>query len=63
MHTVVLSDREVVALQAAIHLLKDDCNLHIANDERTPYLAHLHSIESIQTKLSDGAQQTSGNTF
>lgn len=62
-HPIELDDAEAITLRAALDALQEKCNLHIANKPAAPWTAHLRSIASIQTKLANGAQQTSGNTF
>lgn len=62
-YTIQINDSQAIALRAALDLLKEECNLHIANKQAVPWKAYLHSIASMQAKLANGAQQTSGNTF
>lgn len=62
-YTIEIDDDERIALDAALDLLGNECDLQIANKQTTPYFAHLRSIASIQNKLALGAQQRSGNTF
>ncbi len=65
-HTIEFDDTEAITLRAALALLQEECNLHIANKQAAPWKSYLRSIASIQTKLTNGltngAQQTSGYT-
>lgn len=54
-----LDDTEALTLRAALALLQEECNIHIANKQAAPWKAYLRSIASIQNKLSNGAEQTS----
>ena len=62
-YTLHLNDSKCLALGAALELLANECNLHIANDQNYPSVSYLKSIASIQDKLKAGAQQQSGSTF
>ena len=62
-HTLEFDDAEAITLRAALALLQEECNLHIANNQAAPWTAYLRSIARLQTKLSNGSQQTSGSTF
>ena len=62
-YTIEIDDDERIALDAALDLLGNECDLQIANKQTAPHFAHLRSIASIQKKLTTGAQQMSGNTF
>ena len=62
-YTIKIDDAERIALDAALDLLGNECDMQIANNQTAPYFAHLRNIASIQKKLAMGAQQMSGNTF
>lgn len=62
-YVIEIDDRERIALDAALDLLKAECNLQIANHQHAPHHAHLRSIASIQHKLATGAEQITSSTF
>ena len=62
-YTLQLNDSERIALGAALELLENECNMHIANGPNYPALSYLKSIAAIRDKLETGAQQLSGSTF
>ena len=62
-YTLQLNDSERIALGAALELLANECNMHIANDQNYPSVSYLKSIAAIRSKLAASAQQLSGSTF
>lgn len=60
-YTITLNDTERIALDAALAMLKEECELQIANRQEAPYLARLRSIASIKDKLANSGQQVSGS--
>ena len=62
-YTVELDDPERIALHIALALLKQECEMQIAQQPCAPYVAWLRAMTSIKHKLEAGAQQTSASAL
>ena len=61
--TLILDDTERVELEAALGLLKEECERQIARQRGAPYLAWHRATASIKNKIDAGVQHVSTNTF
>jgi hypothetical protein len=62
-YVLEIDDGEAIALNAALSLLKEKCEFETSINPCAPYTAWLRSIKNIESKLTQNAQQMSGNSF
>jgi hypothetical protein len=59
-YTLVLSDSEMITLEAALRMLATHCDQELKAGGGAPYFAWQHNIKEIQARLHAHARQTSG---
>ncbi len=62
-YTITLDESEHIMLNAALAMLRDECDVQIAKKSGAPYWSYLRSIERVQKKLANSWEQMSGHTF
>jgi hypothetical protein len=62
-YTLVLNDREMIALEAAMAHYRKLCDRALRSGPSAPYLAHREALKRIELKLWENATLTSTSTF